>query len=244
MNAALTMIRVEVTRVYRNKRYLIFTLALPVMMYLLFGKQASDLKNSGLTLNVYYMISMATLGAFSGALMGNATRISAERKSGWIRQLRLSSLPSWAYVVSKIVATFATTLPAVVIVLVLGRLYGGVHLSVVKWVSIALVVWIGSMVFAALSVAMGYRLDPESVQPASILVYLPMVLLGGVYFLPEGWLHKVALALPTWRLHEISGDIVNGVSAPAAAYLVIAAWLVGFVALAVVSVGTANRQDG
>ena len=68
MNAALTVTRVEVTRVYRNKRYLIFTLALPVMMYLLFGKQGSDMKNSGLTVNVYYMISMATLGAFSGAL--------------------------------------------------------------------------------------------------------------------------------------------------------------------------------
>ena len=60
----------------------------------------------------------------------------------------------------------------------------------------------------------------------------------------ELWLHGVAQALPTWRLHEISGDIVNGVSAPATAYLVIAAWLAGFVALAVLSVTTANRQDG
>ena len=41
----------------------------------------------------YYMIAMAPIGAFSGALTGNVQRISQERKDGWIRQLRLTSLP-------------------------------------------------------------------------------------------------------------------------------------------------------
>jgi hypothetical protein len=36
------------------------------------------------------MISMAMFGAFSGALTGNAQRISQEKKDGWIRQLRLT----------------------------------------------------------------------------------------------------------------------------------------------------------
>jgi ABC-2 type transport system permease protein len=131
----------------------------------------------------------------------------------------------------------------VVAVLLLGHFYGGVNLSAGKWISLALFIWIGSMIFAALSVAMGYRLDPDSVQPATLLVYLPMILLGGTYFYPAGWLHKVAQALPTWQLHVICGDIVNDISTPASAYLVIAAWLAGFLALAVVAVVSANRQD-
>jgi ABC-2 type transport system permease protein len=56
-------------------------------------------------------------------------RISQERKDGWIRQLRLTSLPANAYVLAKVIASMVTTVPSVVIVLALGRCYGGVHLA-------------------------------------------------------------------------------------------------------------------
>ena len=62
-------------------------------------------------------------GAFSGALSGNAQRISQEKKDGWIRQLRLTSLPPYAYVVSKIIVSMATTVTSIVIVLLLALLY-------------------------------------------------------------------------------------------------------------------------
>jgi DNA-binding CsgD family transcriptional regulator len=75
----------------------------------------------------YYMVAMATLGAFSGALNGNAIRISEERKLGWIRQLRLTPLPANAYVIAKLLVSMATTIPSIVIVFLLGRFYGGVH---------------------------------------------------------------------------------------------------------------------
>jgi ABC-2 type transport system permease protein len=232
VNAAVTMTKMEVLRVFRNKRYTIFTLALPVMMYLIFGKSSSNLAGAGMTVKVYYMISMATLGAFSGALMGSATRISAERKSGWTRQLRLTAMPGWAYVAAKIVAALATTLPSVIVVLLLGKFYGGITMDAGwKWIALGAVIWLGSSIFAALSVALGYRLDPEALQPATMLVYLPMILLGGTYFLPQGWLHKVALGLPTWRLHEIAGDVIVGTKVSMSAVLVI------------VAVRTANRAE-
>jgi ABC-2 type transport system permease protein len=239
-----TLIQLEILRTLRNKRYLLFTVLYPALLYVFFLNAYNGGNVAGGTpAKLYFMVSMATFGAVGAVLTGSAQRISLERKSGWVRQLRLTALPSWSYVTSKIVSTFATTLPAVVAVLLLGHFYGNVDLSASKWISLALIIWIGSMIFAALSVAMGYRLDPDSVQPATLLVYLPMILLGGTYFFPEGWLHKVAQALPTWQLHVICGDIVTGVSTPASAFLVIAAWLAGFLALAVVAVVSANRQD-
>src|SRR6201995_1259829 len=98
------------------------------------------------------MIAMATLGAFSGTLNGNAQRISQEKKEGWIRQLRLTPLPANAYVVSKVLVSMATTVPAIVIVLLLGRFYGNVHLPASSWIIIAVIVWLGSTIFAPLSV--------------------------------------------------------------------------------------------
>ncbi len=128
------------------------------------------------------MVAMATFGAFAGALNGNSIRISEERKVGWIRQLRLTPLPANAYVVAKILTSMATTIPSVVIVLLLGRFYGGVHLAVWQWLVIAVIIWLGSTIFAALAVAVGYRYPPDQVQPITLLLYFTFTILGGVWF--------------------------------------------------------------
>lgn len=245
MNHVLVITRLEILRVFRNKRYMIFTLALPLGMYLLFGSNKKAIDNTGQTANLFYMISMATLGAFSGSLMGSANRISTERKAGWTRQLRLSALPSWAYMVGKIAAALATSVPSVIIVMLVGHFVGGVDMTITKWVYLALAIWLGSAVFAALSVAVGYRFDPDTIQPVTILIYLPMVLLGGIYFAwdPNSFMGKFAQWLPTWRVTQISGHVVSGTAVPMAALWVLLGWLALFVALAVVSIRTAYRQE-
>src|SRR6516164_5100606 len=152
MRGILMLTQAEINRLRRNRRYLIFTVGLPVILYLIVGRQATS-KAYGVDFAAYYMVAMATFGAFAGALNGNAIRISEERKVGWIRQLRLTPLPANAYVVAKILVSLATTIPSVVIVFVLGATYGGVHLPAWEWVAIALIVWLGSTIFAALEVA-------------------------------------------------------------------------------------------
>src|ERR1700750_556488 len=118
------------------------------------------------------MIASATFGAFSGALNGNAQRISQEKKEGWIRQLRLTPLPANAYVITKILVSLATTSPSMVPGLLLGRFYGIVHLPAWQWPVIAVTVWFGSTIFAALAVAVRYRVPPDQGQPITLIVYL------------------------------------------------------------------------
>ena len=153
MGGTLALARIEIVRLRRNKRYLMFTLALPVVLYLLVAKQVQHVTAYGVAYKAYYMIAMASFGAFSGALTGNAQRISQERKDGWIRQLRLTPLPPQSYVIAKVIASLATSIPSIVIVLLLGRFYGGVELAGWKWVVIGVAVWVGTLVFAALAVS-------------------------------------------------------------------------------------------
>ena len=140
MSGTLALTRAELTRLRRNKRYFIFTVALPVILYLLIGRSVSATVY-GVSFHAFYMVDMAMLGAFSGALSGNAQRISQEKKDGWIRQLRLTSLPAYAYVVSKVIVSMATTVASIVIVLLLGRFYGNVHLAAWQWLAVAVTVW-------------------------------------------------------------------------------------------------------
>jgi len=156
MAGTLALTKAELSRLMHNRRYFIFTVAFPVILYLLIGRQVSA-HAYGIAFGAYYMISMATFGAFSGALNGNAQRISQEKKDGWIRQLRLTPLPANAYVISKILVSMGTTIPSIVIVMLLGRFYGEVHLPIWQWFAVAATIWFGATIFAALAVAIGYR---------------------------------------------------------------------------------------
>jgi ABC-2 type transport system permease protein len=241
VNGTLALTRVEFKRVLRNRRYLIFTVAFPVVIYLLVGRSLSD-KAYGISLAAYYMLSMAMFGAFSGALTGNAQRISQEKKDGWIRQLRLTPLPAHAYVVSKILVSMATTIPSIVVVFLLGRFYGNVHLQAWQWPAIAVAVWFGATIFAALAVAIGYRYQPDQVQPISIVVYFFFAILGGLWFPMTGFLQKVGELTPTYDAVKIGSDVIGHTAVPASLALGLLVWLGIFVALATVSVrATAER---
>src|SRR6201996_7659423 len=236
MKDTLALARAEISRLRRNKRYTIFTVIIPVALYLAIGRSVAGARAYHVDYAAYYMVAMAAIGAFSGALTGNAQRISQERKDGWIRQLRLTPLPANAYVVGKIVAAMALTVPSVVIVLLLGRFYGGVHLETWKWFAVFGVIWIGSLTFTALGVALGYRYMPDTVQPIAMVVYLVMSVLGGLWFAVSGFLEKVSKFIPTYQITKIGTDILSGQSIPTTAFVVVLAWFAVFLALAILSV--------
>jgi ABC-2 type transport system permease protein len=235
MRGILSLTRLEIMRVRRNRRYLIFTVGFPVVLYLLLGKQVSALAE-GVSFHAYYMVAMAMFGGFSGALTGNAIRISQERKDGWIRQLRLTPLTASGYVVSKILVSMATTVPSIVIVLLLGRFYGGVNLPVWQFLAIAVTIWFGATIFAALAVAIGYRYQPDQVQPIAVAVYFVFAILGGLLFPIGGGLQKVGELTPTYDAVKIATDVIANASVSAGLAIGLVVWLAIFVGLATLSV--------
>jgi ABC-2 type transport system permease protein len=235
MSGTLALTRAELRRLARNRRYFFFTVAFPVILYLLIGK---SVKSSvyGVGFGAYYMIAMATFGAFSGALNGNSQRISQEKKDGWIRQLRLTTLPPNAYVVSKVLVSMATTVPAIVIVLLLGRFYGNVHLPAWQWPVVAVTIWFGSTIFAALAVAIGYRFPPDQVQPVTLAAYFLFAILGGIWFPLDGVLGRIGQVTPTYEAVKTGTDVIQGISVPWGYPVGLVIWLSVFIALAVAAV--------
>ena len=230
MNGTLALAVAEIKRLRRNRRYLIFTIAFPVLLYLLIGKTTATAY--GVSFKAFYMVAMATFGALSGAFNNNTIRISQERKEGWIRQPRLTPLPSYAYVVAKLVASMVTSVPAIAIVFILGNTYGGVDMPIWKWVVLAIAIWFGTFIFAALAIAIGYRVSPDSVQPVAIALYFLFVIFGGLWFPLSGALQTFGKITPTYWVMKISTDVINKGTIPVTGVVVILAWLVAFVALA------------
>ena len=88
-----TLLRIELLRVLRNRRTMIFTLVMPAVFYLIFGVSQSYADQDAGRGNVaaYIMISMAAYGAMIASTGGGAM-VATERAQGWSRQLRLTPL--------------------------------------------------------------------------------------------------------------------------------------------------------
>ena len=240
MNGTIALTRTEIARFRNNRRYMIFTILLPVMFYLIFAKQNATA--NGVSFKAFYMVGMASFGALSGALNNNAMRISQEKKDGWIRQLRLTPLPANGYVIAKVITSMVTTVPSIVIVFVLGATYGGVQLPLWKWITTAVVIWIGTLIFAALAVALAYKLNPDSLQPVVMVVYFFFSIFGGLWFPLSGALHTFGEFTPTWQIVNIATHVIAVGSAPWANVVGLAAWLAIFAGLATLSVRSTGES--
>jgi ABC-2 type transport system permease protein len=236
----MALTRTEIIRFRRNRRYLIFTVALPVMFYLIFGKE--NAQGYGVAFKAFYMVGMATFGALSGAFNNNALRISQEKKDGWIRQLRLTPLPANGYVIAKVLTSMVTTVPSIVIVFILGATYGGVQLPMWKWIATAVVIWIGTLIFAALAVAVGYKLSTDSVQPAMMIIFFAFSIFGGLWFPLTGALHTFGEFTPTYQIVKLSTDIIAFGTVSWTNIVGLAVWLAIFSVLATLAVRSTAEE--
>jgi ABC-2 type transport system permease protein len=112
----------------------------------------------------------------------------------------------------------------------------GVRLDAWQWVSLAAAMWLGSLPFALMGVAVGFTVGPDAAFPLSYGLYMAMSALGGLWVPPAqltASLRQVAHALPTYRLADLGWQVAAGHPPTAADAAVLAAWSAGFALLAV-----------
>ena len=236
-----TLVKLEIKRTLRNKKFMFFSVIYPSVLYLIVsgaGSGSTTIPHTHLSMQLYYLVAMASFGALTAVLMGNSERIAKEREKGWVRQLRLTALPGHGYVVAKIASAATVTLPAIVVVELVAGIWKDVRMDAWQWLALTVAVWAGSLVFAALGVAIGYVASGDAVRPITMIVYFALSILGGLWMpatvFPQ-WLQDIARWLPT-HSYAALGQAVELGHAPhlkdiavLAAYLVVfagaAAWL-------------------
>ena len=164
----LTVLRLEIRRLLRNRRTVIFAIIFPVVFFLAFGlnkayaNQSAGPGSHG-NVSAFVMISMALYGAVLATTSGGAM-VSIERAAGWSRQLRLTPLSPVAYIVIKMLTAMVLSLASVVVVFAVGGLTGKPSMPMYLWIVSAASVWIGSLVFAAFGLFIPLSQFPHAVQ--------------------------------------------------------------------------------
>ncbi|HET9075955.1 MAG TPA: ABC transporter permease, partial [Acidimicrobiales bacterium] len=183
MRAVAAFGRFEVGRLLRSWRFLLITVGFPVSFYLLFlgDRRKSEVIGGTVEWRVYLMVSMCSFGALVAGLTGGGGRLSAERSSGWARQLRVTPLPTWSYVAVKVTATMVVVLPVIALVEVVGAAFGSVHLPAGTWVELAGLMWVTSLPFAILGVLIGFSVTTETAFPVVTALMFILGYFGGLF---------------------------------------------------------------
>jgi ABC-2 type transport system permease protein len=219
----------EVRRMFRSPRFVIFTVGLPLVYFLIFsGIYAQGDGPERAATIVVLMVMMAAFGAISASISVGG-KVANERNIGWNRQLRLTPLPAWGYLATKAASAMIVVLPALLLVFVVAALVKGVDLDAGTWLRVLLAVWLGVLPFTAVGLFIGMAATPDSAQGMSTVTMLLFSILGGVLIpaqvLPAAWL-AVAKFLPSyWIVAQTMGQAF-GTGVDGQGVLVALAWLV------------------
>jgi ABC-2 type transport system permease protein len=178
----LTLLGIEIRRVLRNRRTLIFAIVMPIFFFWLFGvSQHYDNSPVGHgNTSAYVMVSMALYGAVLATTSGGAM-VSIERAQGWSRQLRVTPLSPVAYVVTKMLTAMVLGATSVAAVYLVGVATGKPSMPVSVWVFTGLTVWVGSLIFAAFGLFMGYLVPTENVMQILGFVLVLLAFAAGLF---------------------------------------------------------------
>jgi ABC-2 type transport system permease protein len=233
MNAA-TYTRYELVRLVRNRRFFIFSLGFPLILYFLIAtpnRHEDNLGGTGISAPLYFMIGLAAFGAMN-AVTGSGARIAAERMIGWNRQLRLTPLSPRVYLSTKVLTAYATALITIALLYISGAALG-VHLSAPTWLEMTGLLLVGLVPFVVLGLVLGHLVSSDAIGPAIGGVTALFAFFGGVWFpIKSGVLHDIGVGIPSYWLVQASRIGTGGNGWGATGWLVVALWAAGLLVLA------------
>jgi ABC-2 type transport system permease protein len=253
---------IELRQFFREREAVIFTFLFPPLLQVIFGAVFSQpVDGTGINFRQVFVPGMIASGIMSVSFQSLAIAVAVERDDGTLKRLRGTPMPKAAYFLGKIVVVFVAGVLEVALLLLIGTLFLGVHLpdTAGRWLTFGWVFVLGLTACALLGLVVSSI--PSSGRAAPAVATVPFIVLqfiSGVYFLYRDlppWLQHVgalfplkwmcqglrSVFLPDWwpATQEVTGSWETARTA-----LVLLAWTVGGLALALRTFRWKGRRDG
>ncbi len=217
----------------RNPLFYGLTVGLPLVLFYAIASAERHKTFDGTSFPLYFMTAMAAYGAM-WATVGAGARISRDRATGWLRQVRITPLRTRTEFTAKVVSAYLLALPTLVLLFLAGASLG-VRLGATQWLEMAGLLLAGLAPFIVIGFILGYSLGSDAVALADAGVVLLFALLGGVFgfqLAKSGPLFDVIKGLPSYWLVQAGKTALGGGGWPAEAWIVVAVWTVVLIPLA------------
>ncbi|WP_413798648.1 ABC transporter permease [Streptomyces iranensis] len=195
----------ETRMLLRNGEQLLLTVVIPSLVLVLFSTvDIVDTGSDGGTVD-FLAPGVLALAVLSTAFTGQAIATGFERRYGVLKRLAVSPLPRWGLMAAKTCAVLVTEVMQIVlltaIALALGWSPHGDPLSV------ALLLILGTAAFSGLGLLMAGTLKAEATLAAANLVFLLLLVAGGVIVSLDKFPGAVRSALELLPISALSGGL-------------------------------------
>ena len=217
----------ELRLLLRNGEQLVLTLVLPVLLLLVFSyAPVGSLVDGGPRPVDVVAPGILALAVLSTAFTGQAIATGFERRYGVLKRLGATPLPRWGLLAAKTGAVLAVEVLQVALLVAVALTLGWSPRPALLSAAVLLV--LGTAAFSALGLLMAGTLRAEATLAAANLVYVVLLLAGGVVVPLDRYptaLRPVLELSPLGALSEGLRDVLQrGVGLPLAAVGVLLAW--------------------
>ncbi|BCB79472.1 ABC transporter permease [Phytohabitans flavus] len=192
----------EIKQFMRSREAVVFTMAFPVIMILIFASIFNDEIAPGVNYTQYFITGMIATGLMTVGFQNLGIQIPIERDKGVLKRYRGTPMPKWVYFAGKVLMVAAIGVIEVAILLVISITLFDLHApaSAEKWFTFAWVSLLGLTASTLCGIA--FSSVPRNARSATAVVTpvaLVLQFISGVFFvftdLPT-WMQQIAAIFP------------------------------------------------
>jgi ABC-2 type transport system permease protein len=246
LRLVLVQARAQLTSVVRNRRAVVLSLVIPVVIMVMFnsifggGDDTVELAAARVTADAYFAGAMVAYALVGTAFVQLALTLITQRETGQLKRYRGTPVPAWTFIVATVVRVAAVVAAVTAILLVIARGVYGVDISPEALAEIAVYVLLGTATLSSAGVAATtVATDVDSASAALPLVAVLLSFISSI-FVPidqlPGWLADLGRVFPLYHV-AVGVQTALGVAGDTSLRLgdvaVLTAWAVASVLVAV-----------
>jgi ABC-2 type transport system permease protein len=252
---------VEVKSFLRGRESVVFTLAFPPLLLVVFGAVFGRQQiEGGVSFAQYFVPGMIASGLLTSSFQNLGIQIPIERDTGALKRLQATPMPPAAYFLGKVALVALVAVAEIVLLMVIGLLFYDLSLPTDggRWATFGWVVGLGVTACTLAGIAFsGFVRNGESAPAIVSPIAILLSFISGVYFvfaeLPT-WMQQIASVFPLkWMTQGMRSvflpDSYTRVE-PAGSWehgriaLVLAGWIVLGLVLSLRYFRWRSREDG
>lgn len=206
-------LQAELLRIFRNPYYVFWSLAMPILFYVIFTRIVNTGQADTALWQAHYLMSMTAFSVMGSSIMTLGIRMVQERKNGWSTFLRITPLPASVSFAGKMFGQTMMHLFSIALIFLAGYLINGVHLSAGQWLACGLWILAASLPFLALGTVIGSMRRVDTASGVSNAIYMILAISGGMWMpldvLPKA-MQRIGKWLPSYNFGSGAWEIVRG----------------------------------
>lgn len=194
--------KLEIRQFMRSRESVVFTMAFPVIMILIFASIFTGEITDGVRFTQYFITGMIATGLMTVGFQSLAIQIPIERDRGVLKRLRGTPMPKWVYFAGKVIMVAVIGFAETVLLLAVATLLFDLQLpdTAFKWFTLGWVSVLGITACTLCGIAFSsLARSGRSASAVATPVSLVLQFTSGVFFvftaLP-GWMQQIAALFP------------------------------------------------